>query len=65
MYYSNGNFEAFARPEKPVDVDKKSAYLVGSVMELRIIRKALLFVEDVKWKTTLNVCRICFVQFLL
>ena len=30
MYYSNGNYEAFARPEKPKDVDKKSAYLVGS-----------------------------------
>lgn len=30
MYYSNGNFEAFARPQKPVGVDKKSAYLVGS-----------------------------------
>ena len=30
MYYSNGNYEAFARPEKPVGVDKKSAYLVGS-----------------------------------
>lgn len=30
MYYSNGNYEAFARPEKPVNVDKKSAYLVGS-----------------------------------
>ncbi len=30
MYYSNGNYEAFARPVKPVDVDKKSAYLVGS-----------------------------------
>jgi oleate hydratase len=30
MYYSNGNYEAFARPLKPVDVDKKSAYLIGS-----------------------------------
>ncbi|MEF2965479.1 oleate hydratase [Paenibacillus sp. M1] len=30
MYYSNGNYEAFARPEKPKDVDRKSAYLVGS-----------------------------------
>ena len=30
MYYSNGNYEAFARPQKPKDVDKKSAYLVGS-----------------------------------
>ena len=30
IYYSSGNYEAFARPEKPKDVDKKSAYLVGS-----------------------------------
>jgi oleate hydratase len=30
MYYSNGNYEAFARPEKPAGVDKKSAYLVGA-----------------------------------
>lgn len=30
MYYSNGNYEAFARPEKPADVDRKSAYIVGS-----------------------------------
>lgn len=30
MYYSNGNYEAFARPEKPKGVDQKSAYLVGS-----------------------------------
>lgn len=30
MYYSNGNYEAFARPLKPEGVDRKSAYLVGS-----------------------------------
>ena len=30
MYHSNGNYEAFARPVKPENVDKKSAYLVGS-----------------------------------
>ena len=30
MYYSSGNYEAFARPEKPEGVDNKSAYLVGS-----------------------------------
>ena len=30
MYYSSGNYEAFARPKKPADVDKKSAYIVGS-----------------------------------
>ncbi len=30
MYYSSGNYEAFARPEKPEGVDHKSAYLIGS-----------------------------------
>ena len=30
MYYSSGNYEAFARPKKPADVDKKSEYIVGS-----------------------------------
>ncbi|MEG0239999.1 oleate hydratase [Anaerorhabdus sp.] len=30
MYYSNGNYEAFAKPQKPKDVDLKSAYFVGS-----------------------------------
>jgi oleate hydratase len=30
MYYSSGNYEAFARPEKPDGVDHKSAYLIGS-----------------------------------
>jgi oleate hydratase len=29
MYYSNGNYEAFARPRRPQGVDQKSAYLVG------------------------------------
>ncbi|WP_168582879.1 oleate hydratase [Gephyromycinifex aptenodytis] len=30
MYYSSGNYEAFARPRKPAGVDDKSAYLVGA-----------------------------------
>ena len=30
IYYTNGNYEAFARPEKPEGVDDKHAYLVGS-----------------------------------
>lgn len=30
MYYSNGNYEAFAHPEKPEGVERKSAYIVGS-----------------------------------
>lgn len=30
MYYSSGNYEAFARPKKPDGVDSKSAYIIGS-----------------------------------
>ena len=30
MYYGAGTYEAFARPEKPEGVDKKSAYIVGT-----------------------------------
>lgn len=30
MYYSSGNYEAFARPRKPEGVERKSAWLVGS-----------------------------------
>ncbi|EHI70166.1 oleate hydratase [Streptococcus ictaluri] len=30
MYYSSGNYEAFANPRKPAGVDRKSAYIVGS-----------------------------------
>ena len=30
MYYSSGNYEAFAHPLKPEGVDGKSAYIVGS-----------------------------------
>ena len=30
MYYSSGNYEAFARPKKPAGVDNKSAYIIGS-----------------------------------
>lgn len=29
MRYTNGNYEAFARPRKPEGVDNKSAYIVG------------------------------------
>ncbi|MBB1099697.1 oleate hydratase [Limosilactobacillus sp. WF-MT5-A] len=30
MYYSNGNYEAFAHPRKPAGVNKKYAYIVGT-----------------------------------
>ena len=26
MYYSNGNYEAFAKPKKPKNVENKTAY---------------------------------------
>ncbi|MET3303537.1 oleate hydratase [Bradyrhizobium diazoefficiens] len=30
MYYTSGNYEAFARPRKPAGVDSKTAWFVGS-----------------------------------
>lgn len=30
MYYSAGTYEAFAHPEKPKGVDRKSAYIIGT-----------------------------------
>lgn len=30
MYYSSGNYEAFARPRKPEGVEHKSAYIIGT-----------------------------------
>ena len=30
MYYSAGTYESFAHPEKPKDVDNKSAYIIGT-----------------------------------
>ena len=30
MYYSAGNYEAYARPEKPEGADRKSAYIIGT-----------------------------------
>jgi len=44
MYYSNGNYEAFARPEKPDGVDNKSAYLVGA--GLASLATAVFLVRD-------------------
>lgn len=48
MYYSNGNYEAFARPEKPKDVDKKSAYLAGG--GLAALSAACFLVRDGQMK---------------
>lgn len=30
MYYSSGTYEAFAHPEKPEGIEKKSAYIIGT-----------------------------------
>ena len=30
MYYSSGNYEAFATASKPNGIDNKKAYIVGS-----------------------------------
>ena len=48
MYYSNGNYEAFARPQKPKDVDQKSAYLIGS--GLAALSAACFLVRDGQMK---------------
>ncbi len=46
MYYSNGNYEAFARPKKPQGVENKSAYLIGS--GLASLSAALFLVRDAR-----------------
>lgn len=48
MYYSSGNYEAFARPEKPEGVDTKSAYIVGS--GLAALAAACFLVRDGQMK---------------
>jgi len=48
MYYSNGNFEAFARPMKPEGVDSKSAYLIGG--GLAGLSAAAFLVRDAQMK---------------
>ncbi len=48
IYYSNGNYEAFARPEKPAGVDDKSAYIVGS--GLAALAAACFLVRDGQMK---------------
>jgi oleate hydratase len=30
VYYSSGNYEAFARPRKPAGVERKTALFVGA-----------------------------------
>lgn len=48
MYYSNGNYEAFADAPKPAGVDKKSAYIIGS--GLAGLSAAVFLVRDAQMK---------------
>ena len=48
MYYSSGNYEAFAHPEKPEGVECKSAYIVGS--GLAALAAACFLVRDGQMK---------------
>lgn len=48
MYYSSGNYEAFARPVKPEGVDRKSAYIIGS--GLAALASACFLVRDGQMK---------------
>ena len=48
MYYSSGNYEAFAHPRKPKGVDHKSAYIVGS--GLAALSAACFLVRDGQMK---------------
>ena len=44
MYYSNGNYEAFARPIKPENVEQKRAYFIGS--GLASLAAAIFLIRD-------------------
>lgn len=48
MYYSNGNYEAFANAKKPAGVGKKSAYIIGS--GLAGLSAAVFLVRDAQMK---------------
>lgn len=48
MYYSNGNYDAFADAKKPAGVDKKSAYIIGS--GLAGLSAAVFLVRDAQMK---------------
>ena len=48
MYYGAGTYEAFARPEKPIGVDKKKAYIIGT--GLAGLSAAFYLVRDAKMK---------------
>ena len=48
MYYSSGNYEAFAHPNKPEEVDHKSAYIIGT--GLAALSSACYLVRDGQMK---------------
>lgn len=48
IYYSSGNYEAFAHPEKPEGVDEKCAYIVGS--GLGSLAAACFLIRDAQMK---------------
>ena len=65
MYYSNGNYEAFARPRKPAGVDRKHAYIVGAGLAglsaaVFLIRDAQMPGENIHifWESSLTMFRI-------
>ena len=48
MYYSAGTYEAFAHPEKPDGVEKKSAYIIGN--GLAVLSAAFYLLRDGQMK---------------
>ncbi len=48
MYYGAGTYEAFAKPEKPIGVDKKRAYIIGT--GLAGLSAAFYLVRDAQMK---------------
>lgn len=48
MHYSNGNYEAFVKADKPEGVDHKSAYIVGS--GLAALASAVFLIRDGQMK---------------
>ncbi len=48
MYYSSGNYEAFAKPEKPEGIENKKAYIVGT--GLAGLSAACFLVRDAQMK---------------
>ncbi len=63
MYYSSGNYEAFARPKKPEGVDNKSAYIVGS--GLAALSAACYLVRDEDKAFIATVYKYAFVGLML